>query len=113
MAQVLTKNKARTLGGGGYIVKGTMVPSGNYVTGGEVPSPSFASFNPVNREPDIVLIKGRSGFFYVYDDTNKKIQVRVATTTGTNIPLAEHTAVAYVAAVTSDVIEFVAIYLPF
>lgn len=80
-----------------------ITPSGNYASLGDV-----LDFKPLGRtstkQPRLVTITGNSGYVYQYDLTNKKVKVFVATTSGANIPLAEHTAAAYAAGVTSDVI---------
>ena len=73
--------------------------SGNYATDGDV-----IDFEPVvgyvSRQPTQVSLGHKAGFVLTYDIPNKKMLVYVATTTGTNTPLQQHTAVAYVAGLT-------------
>lgn len=95
-------------------VVGTIAASGTYPTGGD--TLSFAGVKGVlsSTPPTTVQIAGSSGFIYQFvagtTIANGKMKVLVATTGGTNIPLAEHTNVAYVAGVTGDVIGFEAIF---
>lgn len=92
---------------------GTIAASGSYVTGGD--TLSFADSKIPSSEPPIdVRVEGESGFVYRWDKgtslANGKVKVFQATTSGTNLPLAEHTAVAYVAGVTGDTIKFRALF---
>ena len=113
MAAVLTKLKGRSLGGGAHAVVLDLTFAGDtYVAGGQTPAPTLASFHPTNREPDLVLVNSWNGFKYEYDNVNKKIMIRQATTTGTNLPLAEHSGVAIVAGARTN-IRLVAFWFPF
>src|SRR5512143_2876802 len=98
----LTKTKSMRLPGA-VLVFGTFASDGGtYVAGGHPVTPVLASFDAgLQREPDLVLftpILAANGYRYDYDTTTKKVQIRVATTAGTNAIEAEHTGVAVVAA---------------
>ena len=84
-----------------------LVFSNNYATNGET-CDLRAKGLAGNKVPISVDIKGQSGFTYPYvPGTNLgdgKVQIRVATTTGANLPLAQHSAAAVDAAVIADVI---------
>lgn len=90
----------------------TLVFSGSYVLGGD--TVSFAGLVPGSKAPiqGTVDINGVSGFRYEYvngtNNTNGLVKVRVNDAGGVNAPNAEHTAVAYVAGVTGDVVTGVA-----
>jgi len=81
----------------------TLVFSGNYVALGEP-----LDFNTIvgytSRQPKNVIIAGKAGFVYLYDLANKKVMVFCNVAGGANLPLVEHTAIAYVAGVTGDVV---------
>ena len=75
--------------------------SGNYPTGGD--AVDFKS--PVgytNRNPDLAIIQGISGFIYEWDKANAKLLVRGGAA-ASNL-LAEFTSGAYSAALTGDTI---------
>lgn len=80
--------------------------SGSYATNGD--TLNLAGFFPGGafNTPEAVIIQGNAGFVYGYVPGTKyadgKMTVRVATTTGTNAPLQEHSAVSYVSGVTGD-----------
>lgn len=96
-------------------VLGTLTFSGNYSTGGDTINLAGVKGFLTSQLPLTFQISGQSGFFYQFvvgtTLANAKVKVLVATTGGTNIPQAEHTAVAYVAGVTGDVVTFEAILL--
>jgi hypothetical protein len=96
--------KKRRLRGNNYFrVYCRLTPSGNYPNNGDVID--FKVLNPNSpKQPVSVDIYGQAGFIYQYDLANKKFMVRVATTTGANLPLAQHSAAAYDAAVIADTI---------
>lgn len=85
------------------VLKTLITPSGSYATGGDaLDFRGLPGWTP--EDPIQVDIKGKGGYIYEYDYQNRKMLVRIATTTGANIPLAEHSAAAYAAGVTADVI---------
>lgn len=86
-------------------VFGTLTPTGSYATGGDVVD--FTQLGSVYRakDPLIVEITGKAGFVYQYDVVNKKVLVFCNTAGGANAALGEHTAIAYVAGVTGDLIR--------
>lgn len=94
---------------------GTLAFSGNYAAGGDAVDIKAANPNTkgqrwmANSDPDVVMIQGKAGFVYAYDKATKKVQVFVNTAGGVNTALGEHTAVAYVAGITGDVVRFLAI----
>lgn len=90
--------------GRGYYREITIVASGNYVTGGEVPSPALTTYHPNNRTPTFVNIMSLGGHVFKWDNANQKFKVFVATTTSGNVGLTEHSAAAYNAGVTGDTI---------
>lgn len=104
MALTLTTQK--TLRGVNFtLVIFRLVASGNYAVGGEVPTPTIQSLNRFNGRPVArCTISGRAGFVYSYNESNGKVQVWCNTAGGVNGGLGEHTAVAYVAGVTGDMI---------
>lgn len=86
-----------------------LTPSGSYAAGGDVLDLKGLSKTAL-KQPRMVLIFGQGGHVYLYDLANKKVKTFVATTTGANLPLAEHSAAAYAATVTGDTIWAVAIF---
>lgn len=85
----------------------TITASGSYTTGGD--TLSLAGLMPGSATvPTWAEIQGVNGFVYAYvagtTQANGKVKVFVEATVATNTPLAEHTAVAYVAGVTGDTI---------
>lgn len=112
----LTVEGKRNLGGGALMAFGTFTSDGGtYAAGGFAVTPTFASMDPIaNREPDIVLFQPNltaNGYKYNYDQTTKKLVIRVATTAGTNAIEAEHSAAAVVAAAQTGV-KWFAIWFP-
>lgn len=95
--------------GAGLIVVGTITPSGDYETGGNALDLSKVA-GLTNRQPDVVLVGGIAGFIYQYDKANKKLLVYTNTAGGENNALGEHTAATYVAGVSGDTINFVALW---
>ena len=94
-------------------VVGTLTFSGNYATGGD--GINFTGLGiKSSLAPYWFEVQGINGFIYAYapgspaSQTNGKIKVFVEATVATNTPLAEHTAVAYVAGVTGDTVTFYA-----
>lgn len=92
---------------------GTIAASGSYVAGGD--TLDFAVRGVQARvPPKYVEIHGQAGFIYRFlpgtGISNGKVQVRCNTAGGANAPLDEHTAAAYAAGVTGDVIRFQAIF---
>lgn len=90
----------------GHVIVG-ITASGNYTTGGD--TLSLAGLIPGSATiPTWGEITSVAGYVYSYvngtTQANGKMKVFVATTTGANIPLAEHTAAAYAAGVTGDTI---------
>lgn len=84
--------------------------TGNYVALGDP-----MSLGPLYRYGSAQFLKfcvfySKAGYIYQWDQTNKKFMVRIATTTGANIGLAEHSAAAYNAAVLADEIYGLAIF---
>ena len=97
----LSKVKQRALGGIEILVADFTSDGGTYAAGGFVFDQPLAGFSKLNREPDIVIVQSNltaNGYRYDYDQTTKKLVIRVATTAGTNAIEAEHTAAAVVAA---------------
>lgn len=89
-----------------------ITPSGNYVTGGDALDLS-ALVGMVGRLPTYVNIIGKAGFVYQWAGygpatnrtaANQKMLVYCNTAGGANAALGEHTAAAYAAGVTGDVI---------
>lgn len=95
-------------------VCGTLAFSGNYVTNGD--TLNFQGVKGVlsSLPPLECVIHGQSGHVYefVFGTTiaNGKVQVRIATTTSGNLGLSQHSAAAYDATVTGDVVNFHAIF---
>ena len=75
----LTVTGKRNLGGGALIAYGTLAAdTGDYVTAGVAPSPTFPSLDQIsNREPSIVLFGLEDGFMLSYDISAGLIKVRV------------------------------------
>src|SRR5262245_54776800 len=102
--------KPRILRGRNYFkMYGRLVASGNYASGGD--PVDFALISPTRKQPFTVNIKGKAGFIYAYDLANKKVMVWTNSAGGVNLSLTEHTAVALVAGVTGDTIEFEAYFV--
>ena len=89
----------------------TLTFSGNYATGGD--SFDFATIQQGGAQPIWVDIRGKAGYSYEYDFTNKKIIVRQqkdpAAAGGADIPLPELAAAGYPAGVTGDAIRVLSI----
>ena len=85
-------------------VTGTLAFSGNYVTGGEVPS--FAGVRSSNLTPTALRAEGIAGFKYEWNGSNGKILVRQSAAASN--PMSEISAAAYPAGVTGDTVRFVA-----
>jgi hypothetical protein len=90
-------------------IVGTITASGSYTTGGDTLNLQGIGIKS-SQVPFLVQINGQNGFLYSWvagtTQANGKVKVLVATTGGTNLPLSEHSAAAYVSGVTSDVITF-------
>jgi len=90
-------------------IVGTITASGSYSTGGDTLNLQGLGIKS-SQLPFLVQISGQNGFIYQWvagtTQANGKMKVFVATTGGTNLPLSEHTAAAYVAGVTGDTITF-------
>ena len=86
-----------------YLVIARITASSSYTTGGDTLDLSVLG-RTSKKQPKDVIFNSVSGFVYKYDLANKKILVYQATTTGTNLPLAQHSAAALVAGVTGDII---------
>lgn len=112
MTQTIAQSSVTLLRGVNFIVAFfTITAASNYATGGEIPTPTIQALNRfTGRPPLLVIIQGKAGYAYEYDSATGKVLVRVATTTGANIGLAEHSAAAYAAGVTGDVIRGMAIF---
>lgn len=88
----------------------TVTASGSYTTGGDTLNfTTVTGFNIQSSQlPFDCIITGQAGFPYSYvagtTQANCLMKVFVATTTGANLPLAEHSAATYVAGVTGDTI---------
>lgn len=86
----------------------TITASGNYATGGDTLDLTALKLPGIGQIPTWTEIVGVNGFTYSYVNgttlANGKMKVFVEATVATNTPLAEHTAVAYVAGVTGDTI---------
>jgi|SRR5687768_16907295 hypothetical protein len=95
-----TKNRL----GRGFYVEVTLTASGNYVTDGEVPSPALSTYHPTGKTPSFVNIMSRGGHVYKWDNAAQKFMVFIATSTSGNSGLSQHSAAAYNAGVTGDVI---------
>jgi hypothetical protein len=103
MALSTTVKPIKLRGNNFLLVIARIVASGSYIALGDLLD--LKSLNPNSpKQPRAVIINSESGFVYKYDLANKKVKVFQATTSGTNLPLAEHTAAALVAGVTGDVI---------
>jgi hypothetical protein len=97
----LTKVTEGTLGRGSFGVFDFTSDSGDYAAGGVALTPTFASFNRYRREPSVVICVpnlAAFGFRIEYDQTTKKMIIRVATNAGTNAIEAEHSTATVVAA---------------
>lgn len=99
-------------------VIGTLAFSGSYSTGGDTLNwKTVASFIKSSLLPIWVNVDGIAGYKYEHvmgagsDQSVCKVIVRVATTSGANIGLAEHTAAAYAAGVTGDTQRFHALFI--
>ncbi len=112
MAQAIPTASITLLRGVNFIVAFfTITVSGNYATGGEIPSPTIQALNRFNgRAPLFVIIQGKAGFVYSYDSATGKVLVYCNTAGGANAALGEHTAAAYAAGVAADVIRGMAVY---
>lgn len=108
MAVAITVTKEHDLGSGLFLVRGTLVFSGTYPTGGE----AFSLVGTVHSlgTPLFFLAVGKAGFVYEYDKSANKVMVFTNSAGGVNAALTEHSAVAYVAGVTGDTIDFIALY---
>lgn len=87
---------------------------GTYAAGGFVVAPTFESMDHASRSPSFVIFESKltaNGYKYQYDQTTKKLVIRVATTAGTNAIEGEHTAAPVVAAARTGV-EWLAVWLP-
>lgn len=108
MALALTVTK-QWFDGRKLTVVGTIVASGSYTTGGDTCTVAGLGIKS-SQLPFLVQVSGNAGFPYSWvagtTQANSKMKVFCATTTGTNAPLQEHGAVAYVAGVTGDTITF-------
>lgn len=96
-----------------FYVRGTIVASGSYATGGD--TLSFASLGiPASVAPRDVFIHGIAGFVYSFSRgstlANSLMLVHCNTAGGANAPLGEHTAASYAAGVSGDTITFLAIF---
>lgn len=88
----------------------SLVFSGSYPTGGELVD--FALLlGLAQKQPFLVSVGGKAGYMYQYDYVAKKVMVRVNTGAGVNLGLPEHTAAAYNAGVTADVVTAV-VFVP-
>lgn len=102
----------KTTAGKFAIMTGTIVFSGSYATGGDTLSLTGLQI-PGTVAPRAVFVTGQAGYMYQYTGTtrsNGKVKVYVATTSGANIPLAEHTAAAYAAGVTGDTVTILVLF---
>lgn len=91
------------IGAGGALgirAMGTLVPSGNYTTGGDTLDFRDDS-RLVRKDPRHVRIHGIKGYMYSYDFVNRKMLVH--TTANTELPGAP---TAYPAGVLADLIRF-------
>lgn len=95
----------------------TLVFSGSYVANGD--TLNLCGFQiPGTQPPLAVFITGLNGVIYQYRKLapagrcTGTVKVMIEQTVATNTPLGEHTAVAYVASVTSDVVTALVIYDP-
>lgn len=102
----VTATKDVVLRGNNFILGlATLVFTGSYAALGD-PLDFGAVFGMLTtKQPKRALIHGKAGFIYTYDLVNKKVMVFCNTAGGANLPLVEHTAIAYVAGVTGDVVE--------
>jgi len=83
-----------------------VVFSGSYAAGGDLLD--FAPYQQGSIQPEWVDIRGKAGFVYEYDITNKKIMVRgvdPAAAGGTITALPEIATAAYPAGVTGDIVR--------
>ncbi len=87
-----------------------VTPSGSYATGGDTldlkPLYRYGGSNKLL----FATFFSKAGYVYQYDVANTKLMTRIATTTGANIGLAEHSAAAYAAGVTGDTIYGMALF---
>ena len=111
MAIAITVTQEHNLGDV-LMVRGTFVFSGTYPTGGEVLT-GFAGLVKSTLKALDMLIHGKGGFVYTYDEAANKVQVFVNTAGGANAPLGEHTAAGYVGGVSGDVVSYVAYFKKF
>lgn len=95
-------------------VIGTLAFSSNYVTGGDTLNFAGVKGALSSLPPVDCKIHGNSGHAYEFvlgtTVANGKVMVRIATTTSGNLGLSEHSAAAYDATVTGDVVRFHAIF---
>jgi hypothetical protein len=105
MAMTFTQSGPRRPGLATVEVFGRLVASGNYSTGGDTVDFTALGSYWRSKDPLFVEIQGKAGFVYQYDVENKKVLVYSNTAGGANAPLGEHTAAAYAAGVTGDVIR--------
>jgi len=111
----LTKVTEGSLGRGSFAVFEFGSDGGTYVSGGHPFAVPLANFNRYRREPDVVICipnLAANGFRYDYNQTTKKLVIRVATTAGTNAIENEHTGVAVVAAARTGVRVFALWFTP-
>ena len=89
-------------------VIGTLAFTANYATGGSTCTLASLGIDS-SQAPQYVKITGQSGFIYqwVYstNQTLGKVMIRIATTAGSNLPLAQHSQVAVVNGVKNDTIK--------
>lgn len=95
-------------------VVGSLTFSGSYATGGDALSWAGVKGVLSSLPPVECVVHGNSGHLYefVFGTTiaNGLLMVRIATTTAGNVGLSQHSAAAYDATVTGDVVRFHAIF---
>lgn len=110
MSLALTVTKTDALGKLIYVT-GTIVASGNYVTGGDTLDLSDFKIKS-NRVPLFVSIVGKAGYIYGFDYGTTIANGKMLTfeNGAVNTPHAQIAAAAYPAGVTGDVIKIFAIF---
>lgn len=86
-------------------IVGTLTASGNYATGGDAVDfqAVITDVRGIRSQPSWVEIRGKAGYVYEYDYTNKKVMARQEAAAAN--PADELSAAAYPAGVTGDTIR--------
>lgn len=97
-----------------FLVRGRIVPSGTYPTGGDTLDFSGIGDLPVSQPPKMIFLSGQAGFVYSFVPgstlANGKVKVFCNTAGASNAPLGEHTNATYAGGVSGDTIDFLAVF---